>query len=312
VEIALAEQLAQAPIFVRRIDGEILYWTGGAEEVYGFSFQRAVGQVSHELLKTTFPQPLDDINRVLRQDGIWQGMLGHTKADGSPIWVQRRWRLKKGSDPDALIVVETNADVTQRENLAQELHHRVKNTLAVVQGLARLTFPRDGQGVREFEERLRALAAVQDILVQRSWTSAGLLEVIDRALSGLSIRNRVRLQGEDLLLRPSSVLAYMLAFHELAVNAVKHGSLSVAEGRVELSWERYENDRVHVLWRELGGPQPRADRRAGSGTVLFQKVVAAELGTPVNLRFETTGLVCEFDGPTQKTSSLPNVDLPQQ
>jgi PAS domain S-box-containing protein len=310
VETALAEHLAQAPIFVRKLDGEILYWTRGAQDLYGFAFDEAVGQVSHRLLSTTFPRPLEEINQLLLEQGLWEGLLAHTKADGTLIWVQSRWRLKQGTNPDALIVVESNADVTQREHLAHELHHRVKNTLAVVQGLARLTFPRDGKGVKEFEERLGALAAAHDILIQHSWQSAGMLEVVERALAGLSIRDRVNLSGEDLLLKPNSVLAYLLAFHELAVNAVKHGSLSVPEGRVELNWRTYDDDRVHVVWREFNGPPPPEERRTGSGTTLFQRVVAAELGTPVNLRFEVTGLICEFDGPMQKTSSLPQVDPP--
>jgi PAS domain S-box-containing protein len=308
METALAELLAHAPIFVRKLNGEILYWTSGAHELYGFGFENSVGRVSHELLRTGFPEPLEAINHTLRQKGIWEGMLAHIKADGTPIWVQSRWRLKNGSDAEEPIVVESNADVTQRENLAQELNHRVKNTLAVVQGLARLTFRREVQGVKEFEERLGALSKVHDILVQHHWSAAGLLEVIERALSGLSIRDRVSLVGEEVQLRPNSVLAYMLALHELAVNAVKHGALSVPDGRVEIRWETYRNDRVHVLWRESGGPKPSAERRSGSGTALLNRVVAAELGGPVELRFEDAGLVCEFDGPTQKTSSLAQVE----
>jgi PAS domain S-box-containing protein len=306
VERALAEHLAQAPIFVRKFDGEILYWTEGAGELYGYDFNAAVGRISHQLLKTEFPRPIEDINRTLVSGGVWQGLLGHCRADGVHIWVESRWRLREGTGAEGSIVVETNTDVTQRENLSRELDHRVKNTLAVVQGLARLTFRRDAEGVREFEDRLRALAGAHDVLMQHNWGAAGLLEVIERAFSGLSIRDRIRLSGEDVQLRPNSVMAYLLAFHELGVNAVKHGSLSMPEGRVLISWQ-HGDDRLHVVWRELGGPRPSADRKPGSGTALFQRVVAAELGTPVKLRFDEAGLVCEFDGPVQKTSSLPEI-----
>jgi PAS domain S-box-containing protein len=171
METALAELLAHAPIFIRKLNGEILYWSSGAHELYGFGFEKSVGRVSHELLRTGFPEPLESINHSLRQKGIWEGLLAHIKADGTPIWVQSRWRLKNGSDAEEPIVVESNADVTQRENLAQELNHRVKNTLAVVQGLARLTFRREVQGVKEFEERLGALSKVHDILVQHHWSA---------------------------------------------------------------------------------------------------------------------------------------------
>lgn len=115
MELALAEQLAQAPVFVRKFDGEILYWTTGAQELYGYEFKAAVGRISHELFKTVFPEPLAEINRTLLQTGVWQGVLSHTKADGTPIWVGSRWRLKETADVEGPIVVETNADVTQRE-----------------------------------------------------------------------------------------------------------------------------------------------------------------------------------------------------
>jgi PAS domain S-box-containing protein len=310
VEVALAELLAHAPIFVRKFDGEILYWTTGAKELYGFSLEAALGRVSHELLNTQFPEPLPDINRVLMATGVWQGILSHKRADGTTIWVHSRWRLRK-EDGDGAVVVESNADVTQREALAHELHHRVKNTLAVVQGLARLTFQRDTKGLKEFEERLRALAEVHDLLIQSHWQAASLGEVVERALGGLSIRERVQLGGGELMLKPNSVMAYLLAFHELAVNAIKHGSLSVPEGWVEINWGSYQDERVRVLWRELSGPRPPSERKPGSGTALLNRVVATELGAPVDVRFEESGLVCEFDGPIQKTSHLPEVQPPE-
>ena len=309
METAFAEQLALAPIFVRKIDGEILYWTSGARELYGFDFDTAVGRTSHELLHTAFPEPLEAINRKLTEDGVWQGLLGHRKADGTRIWAESRWRLRPGSNGSDAIVVENNTDVTQRENLARELNHRVKNTLAVVQGLARLTFRRDGDKVKEFEERLGALASAHDVLLEHHWGPAALFDVVERALSGLGTRGRVDVSGEEVLLKPNSVMAYLMAFHELAVNAVKHGSLSVPQGRVDLHWTRH-GDKLHVLWREFGGPIPKPERPPGSGMVLLQRVVAAELGTPVDLRFEETGLMCEFNGPTQATSRLPEVEAP--
>jgi PAS domain S-box-containing protein len=299
MEKAFSELVAHAPVFVRKLNGEIVYWTGGAEELYGYDFGSALGRVSHELLRTTFPEPLGEINKQLATVGVWQGLLGHRKADGTTIWVESRWRMRPPSDDAEPIVVESNTDVTQRENLARELSHRVKNTLAVVQALARLTFQRDGERVMEFEERLRAMAAAHDLLLQHHWAAAGFAVVIERALMSLGVQDRVSLKGADVLLKPSAVLAYLMAFHELAVNALKHGALSVSGGRVEVSWTPRE-EMLSVLWRELGGPAPKADRPPGSGMVLLQRFVAAELGGPVNLRFEPAGLICEFGGPTQK------------
>ena len=164
----------------------------------------------------------------------------------------------------------------------------------------------DPQSVSEFEKRLAALASAHAVLLDNHWRSAGLIEVFNSALSPLGIRERIKLEGQDTQLRPNSIISYLLAFHELGTNALKHGSLSVTNGRVEVRWRLYgeHGERLHLIWRELGGPVPKSQPTSNSGMKLLQRVVAADLGTPINLRFESSGLVCEFDGPTEKESDM--------
>jgi two-component sensor histidine kinase len=208
-------------------------------------------------------------------------------------------------------VVEQNTDVSDRvraeqhrQLLARELDHRVKNTLAVVQGLARLTFGRSEQEkLRVFDERLRALSEAHNALLRESWTHADLRELVEDVLGALNVEGRVSLDGPPAILAPTSAMAYALAFHELATNAIKHGALSTPQGRVALSWDVYGDtaDKLRVVWREIGGPLVAPPSQEGFGTRLIRRAVAAELGTPVDLRFEPTGLVCEFDGALQKS-----------
>jgi PAS domain S-box-containing protein len=289
-------------VFVRRFSGEVLYWTSGAEELYGYTVNQAVGRKSHDLFKTEFPRPLKEINESLKREGRWQGLLKHTKSDGSKVWVQSRWRLRDSELAADALVIENNTDVTERENLSRELDHRVRNTLAIVQGLTRLTFPSDSENLRKFDQRLAALVMAHNILLQHHWTSAGLQEVLERALEPFAAPEQVEIDGENILLDPQSVLAYSLAFHELATNATKHGCFSVPEGLLKVSWQIFsgEKDRIHLFWRETGGPQPAPVRRGGSGLRLLEDVIAQQLGARVQLRFEKDGLTCEFDGPIQK------------
>lgn len=307
MEIAFAEYLAHAPVFVRSLDGEILYWTSGAKELYGYDWAQAVGQSSHQLLRTVFPTTLEEINRELIAKRIWRGLLKHTRSDGARLWTESEWRLRNGEEHGTYLVVESNTDVTHRENLTRELDHRLKNTLSIIQGLVKLTLKGGGRNrIELFEQRLSALANAHSILLQHHWHAAGLKEVLERALMPFGVGARVTISGEDFQLQPSAVIAFSLAFHELATNAVKHGALSVPKGRLEIRWHHDGQDvsRLHLIWRELGGPKPDGDAEGGGGMRLLTHVVSTELGTPVDLRFEPAGLVCEFDGPIQKVTAL--------
>jgi len=87
MKTTLAEYLSQVPVFVRNFEGVILHWTGGAEELYGFSAEEAIVRVSHHLLQTEFPVELAVIESRLRVDKQWRGRLSHMTRDGRRIWV---------------------------------------------------------------------------------------------------------------------------------------------------------------------------------------------------------------------------------
>jgi PAS domain S-box-containing protein len=310
VERTLADYLSHAPVFVRRLDGEIVYWTHGAEELYGYTSSEAVGHRSHELLKTRFPESLDALDRAMVRAGEWRGRLAHTAKSGREVWTESVWRLREPQ-----MVVEQNTDIServvleqQRELLTQELDHRVKNTLAVVQGLARLTFSRcDAEDVRRFEERLLALSEAHNLLRQEHWHHAQLVDIIRDVSGGLNVQSQITLDGPDVRLGPSAAVSYALAFHELCTNALKHGALTGCEGRVEITWRLAGpgDERIHLTWRERNGPNVIPPVREGFGSRLIRRAVASELGAPVDIRFEEAGLVCVFDGPVQKQPSLP-------
>jgi two-component system CheB/CheR fusion protein len=300
LETALAEYLVHAPVFIRDLSGEIIYWTLGACELFGYSSDEAVGQNSHDLLKTDFPLPLEEINSILLESGRWEGILRHRRRDGALLWTESRWRLRDGGRGHK--VVEASTDVTQREMLARELTHRTKNLMATVQGLARFSLAGDAErGLPVFEERLKALSDANDLLVRHSWSSAMLEEVVAATAARFAVEDRVRRSGPEITLQPGSVIAYGLALHELATNAIKYGALSVPDGRVDVTWSiEPENAHIHLFWRESGGPPVVAPERPGFGSRLIEQVLANELGTAAQLRFEPAGVVCEFDGPIQK------------
>lgn len=121
-ELVLREQaglldLTHDTIFVRDRDDVIVYWNRGAEELYGWKQAEAVGKVTHQLLQTVFPMPLEEITAELFRAGRWQGELVHTKKDGTPAIVASRWSLQRDGRGHPVAVLETNNDITEHKRV---------------------------------------------------------------------------------------------------------------------------------------------------------------------------------------------------
>ena len=117
--------LTHDAVFVRSLDGVIAYWNRGAEELYGWSRDEAVGKIKHELLQTKFPAPFDEIMRLVLATGRWEGELHHTRRDGTQVSVASRWSLQKGRDGQPSGILEINPDTTERKR-AEEALRRIQ------------------------------------------------------------------------------------------------------------------------------------------------------------------------------------------
>jgi PAS domain S-box-containing protein len=113
--------LTHDTIFVRNIDNVITYWNSGAGERYGWTEREAVGQVSHELMQTVFPAPLEEIDAELLRTGRWEGELLHTRRDGTRLVVASRWALECDQSGKPVAVLETNNDITVRKRAEEDL-----------------------------------------------------------------------------------------------------------------------------------------------------------------------------------------------
>lgn len=109
--------LTHDSIVVRGMDDVIRYWNRGAEELYGWPAELALGKVSHTLLETRFPAPIEAINAELGETGRWEGELVHTRRDGSRVVVASRWSLQRDREGRPALVLATNNDVTPRQQL---------------------------------------------------------------------------------------------------------------------------------------------------------------------------------------------------
>ena len=207
--------------------------------------------------------------------------------------------------------------------LIDELNHRVKNTLATVQSMAAQSLKNLGGGAAAgrdaFEARLLALSRAHDILTRESWTSADLRGIADQALrpfrGEISAEEapRITLEGPDLRLPPEGALALTMILHELCTNAVKHGALSVPDGRVALIWTGQTDagaPTLRITWRERGGPPVTSPSRSGFGTRLLERGLAGR-GT-ANLAYEAAGFVSAAASPLPAPSAEADANLPLQ
>ena len=113
--------LTHDTIFVRDMSDVIAYWNRGARELYGWAPEEAIGKRSHELLRTIFPAPIDDIRNELLRTERWEGELRHTRADGTEVVVASRWSLRRDEQERPLAIMETNNDITERRRREEEI-----------------------------------------------------------------------------------------------------------------------------------------------------------------------------------------------
>jgi PAS domain S-box-containing protein len=137
VEETLREQanllnLTHDAIFVRDMDGVIAYWNPGAEALYGWSAEQAVGKIARELLKTVFPIPRARIMAELLRNGRWEGELPRTRKDGTQVVVASRWSLQRDARGRPVSALETDNDITERNRAEEERErlHRLEADLA--------------------------------------------------------------------------------------------------------------------------------------------------------------------------------------
>lgn len=193
------------------------------------------------------------------------------------------------------VTEQVEADERQRL-LINELNHRVKNTLAVVQGLAQQSFGADADGrFGRFSARLTALAGAHNLLTAATWEAADLRSLLLASLeatTGVDVA-RCTLEGPMVTLPPQLAVAFAMIIHELSTNAIKYGALSNGVGTVAIRWNTAlagEQTELTLKWCETGGPTVVPPTREGFGTRLIRR----GLGGPghVELDYRPHGFHC--------------------
>lgn len=229
-----------------------------------------------------------------------------------------RWMLECGRAPfhdpgesEVSRIIGTILDVTERKRaeerqllLMAELDHRVKNILANVSAIAKLSSKKVttvAEFVAALDARIQAISRAHGLLRRDSWVGINLADFVEELLVPFHSRQgqNIIIEGDVINLRPKAAQSLALALHELATNAVKYGALSVLDGKVRISWERLpgaEMETVKLVWREADGPPVKAPTGTGFGMTAI-RAAAAELGASLRYDFHPDGVVYALEGP---------------
>lgn len=261
------------------------------------------------------PKDREEVHRRIRDclnaDGSGAFAMEHRvmRPDGTVTWLQVKKQVsfvRSGEARHPATALLVALDVTERKAaeergrlLTRELAHRSKNLLTLVQAVARQTASRSPQEfLPRFEERLKALAASQDLLMGEGSGGADLRSLARQQLAHFRdlLGERIILAGPPVRLGASAAQALGMAFHELATNAGKYGALAGSGGRVEITWQE-DRDRLSITWAERDGPLVTPPLRKGFGGLVIDQMVRSALQAEVRLDYAPEGFSWRMDCP---------------
>jgi PAS domain S-box-containing protein len=302
--LASIVQSSDDAIVSKNLDGIITSWNKGAERVFGYTAEEAVGQP----ITIVIPQDRQDeertiLTRIRRGERIEHFETVRQRKHGSLIWVSLTISPVKNAQGKIVGASKIARDITEQKRttdqiatLAREAEHRSKNLLANVQAMVNLSQADAVADLKKaLEGRIQALANVHSLFVTSRWIGAELSTIAQQEFAPYSTsgEKRVRIDGPQVLLEPNTAQAVAVTLHELATNAAKYGALSMAIGRIDLKWSHDADGRLKLRWVETGGPTVQPPTRRGFGGRIIEQVIA-QLKGESRFDWRAEGLVCEI------------------
>jgi len=294
-------------------DGTITSWNAGAERVYGYTAEEAIGRSLSFLSvvgrSAELKQILDRMKRQPAQQSVVE--TERLTKDGRRIFVSYTASPIRNAAGRLTAVAVVERETTERKQaeerqqlLLAELNHRVKNTLASVLSIAARTRQSSAsleEFGQSFEGRVQSLAKAHELLAANVWSGADLRQILLHELRPYHEgKDPPVLTGGEIFLPARAALVFAMTFHELATNASKYGGLSASGGTVQVSWRVAKSAVAPFLridWSERGGPKVEKPARDGFGLSFVKRSVAYELHGNAELTFKPAGLQCRIEVP---------------
>ncbi len=253
--------------------------------------------------KETIPLAVDALTRAEQHAGSPEQKILSAENDNL------RLLLEQASIDAKALLAQAGIDAKEREAadklqklILEELHHRIKNTLATVSAIATQsirTATSLDHAQHAIEGRLIALGRAHDLLMQVSWANASLAHTVRGATEPYDSEcaGRFTIEGPDIRITSGAVIALAMTFNELCTNTTKFGALSVPAGRVKIVWSiNADTRRLQLVWREEGGPEVQMPTRRSFGTRMMGSL-GQQLNGQVHLAYDPTGFSYELDVP---------------
>jgi PAS domain S-box-containing protein len=294
-------------IISKDLNGIITTWNKGAERLFGYTAEEAIGQSITILIP---PDRHNEETRILARirsgERVQHYETVRLRKDGTPVEISLSVSPVRNLAGEIVGASKIARDISERKEtearlklLTRELDHRVKNILSTVMALTRRT---QGDTIAEYSRaltgRFRALSHSHTLLSKSRWPGADIKDLVEVALSPFrgNSNGHVRVSGPSVVVAPDAAQALEMTLHELATNAAKYGALSVANGSVTVEWSVGDGFLV-LRWTEAHGPAVSTPLRRGFGTRLIETCVKNQLKGELRVDWRTEGLACEIRAP---------------
>ncbi len=295
-------------IVSKNLDGVIRSWNKGAERVFGYTAEEAIGRpITIVIPQDRHSEEVDILTRIRRGERIDHFETVRQRKHGSLIVVSLTVSPVKNAEGKIVGASKVARDITEQKRnqeqiavLAREAEHRSKNLLATVQAAVNLSHADTSEALKlAIRGRVEALANVHSLFVKTRWVGADLATIASQELSAYSEKDggRLRMAGPPVVLEPDAAQAVAIVLHELATNAVKYGALSVAGGTIDLRWSHKGNKKLNLRWQEAGGPPVQEPKHKGFGGRVIERMIT-QLKGKAHFDWRPEGVVCEITLPT--------------
>lgn len=297
-------------VWICSADGELRYVSQSFLDMVGMTHEEAVAQGwADRLVPGTAEPTLAAWQECVASGGIWEREHDFISKSGERKTVLALGRPVRNEEGQIVSWSGLNLDITQRkrdeersEVISAELDHRVKNILATIISIARLsaTSSESSEEYRvNFEARIEALARAHQTLARSKWEGMPIRALIESELAPYIDARKVEIGGPDILLTRSTAQSVALVVHELATNAAKYGALGTEAGELSVSWsvESAEEPFVRFRWTENGLSNLTEPERAGFGTTVITEVISAQCDAGVELDYAPSGVKYTLDLP---------------
>ncbi|MDA8708184.1 PAS domain S-box protein [Hellea sp.] len=291
------------------MNGTVDSWNAGAEIILGWTSEEAVGKD----IDIFFTQEDEERGRsgkemeISIKEGSAKDVRWHVRKGGEKFWADGRMMPLLDSTDTPRGFVKIVRDKTEQyyrakrqKDLSEEIVHRLKNTVTIVQSLAKQTI-RNSKTLAEAEkrvgERLTSFANAQNILLQNDWSPENIHTVMGAALKPhKDYAQQLAISGPDVQLPAQQLIGFSLAIHELMTNSIKHGALTSDKGHIDISWSHDEDDAFAFHWKETGGPDVEEPKQNGFGSKILKSITSSYFSGRSELGYKKAGFTYDLYG----------------